>query len=119
MNATRKINHIQQARIRRVRARIRGTALRPRCAIFRSNRGIGAQMINDDLGRTIVSVSEREIKRAKGMTKTDVARAVGVLLAEKAKNARILRAVLDRRSYRYHGRVKACVDAARKAGLSV
>ena len=106
----------------RIRRRIRkissGTAERPRLAVFRSNTGIYAQIIDDVAGTTIVSASSRdkELAKAKG-TKTEVANLVGKALGEKAKEAGIEAVAFDRGGNLYHGRVKSLADGAREAGL--
>jgi large subunit ribosomal protein L18 len=104
-------------RRRRVRAKIRGTAQRPRISVFRSNRGIATQLIDDDAGRTLAAVNwtEAELRTSSG---ADQARRVGALLAERAKALGIEAAVFDRGGYQYHGRVKALADGAREAGLN-
>ncbi len=104
-------------RRRRVRAKVRGTAQRPRIAVFRSNRGIFAQLIDDDAGRTIVAVNwiEPELRSLGAMEQAGRA---GVLLAQRAKAAGIDAAVFDRGGYQYHGRVKALAEGAREGGLS-
>lgn len=104
-------------RARRVRSVIRGTAERPRLSVFRSNRFTYAQLIDDVAGRTLASSSTRALK-VKGK-KSDVAAALGKAIAEAAKQLGIARAVPDRGPYKYHGRVKAVVEAARKAGLKI
>lgn len=101
----------------RVRAKVRGTALRPRLSVFRSNRFTSAQLIDDVAGRTLVAASSREFKE-KGK-KCDLAARVGKAIAERAKKAGITKAVVDRGAYRYHGRVKALVEAARAEGLKI
>ena len=106
-------------RARRTRARILGTAEKPRLAIFRSNRGMYAQLIDDEAGKTIGSAMMLAKKSAKDGSKTDQAVKVGERIAETAKKAGITKAVFDRRSYQYHGRVKALAEAARKAGLTI
>ncbi|MCM4170386.1 50S ribosomal protein L18 [Arenibacter sp. TNZ] len=106
----------------RIRRRIRkissGTAERPRLAVFRSNTGIYAQIIDDVAGTTIVSASSRDkaLAKTKG-TKTEVANIVGKALAEKAKEAGIEAVAFDRGGNLYHGRVKSLADGAREAGL--
>ena len=103
---------------RRVRAKIYGTAERPRLSVFRSNKQIYAQIINDDNGTTIVSASSRiEDIASKKLNKTETARLVGNLLAERAKEAEIEKVVFDRNGYVYHGRIKALADGAREGGL--
>ena len=108
-----------QARLRRrrrVRAKVRGTAERPRLSVFRSNRGIGAQLVDDVAGHTVAAVNwtEGDLKDLKTM---DQAKRAGELLAERAKAAGVESVVFDRGGYRYHGRVKALADGAREAGL--
>jgi large subunit ribosomal protein L18 len=105
-------------RRRRVRAKVRGTAERPRVSVFRSNRGIFAQLVDDDAGRTLAAVSwtEADLKTLKPM---DQARRAGELLAERAKAAGVERAVFDRGGYQYHGRVKALAEGARESGLTL
>jgi large subunit ribosomal protein L18 len=103
-------------RRRRVRARVRGSAARPRLSVFRSNRGMFAQLIDDDKGHTIVAVSwiEPELKKLKP---GEQAKKAGELLASRAKEAGVSTCVFDRGGYRYHGRIKALADAARAGGL--
>ena len=103
-------------RRRRVRAKVRGTAERPRLSVFRSNRGIQAQVIDDVAGHTLAAVNwtEGDLKDLKTM---DQAKRAGELLAERAKAAGVESVVFDRGGYRYHGRVKALADGAREAGL--
>ncbi len=103
-------------RRRRVRAKIRGTADRPRVSVFRSNRGIFAQLIDDDAGRTLAAVSWIE-PDLRGLGAMDQARSAGLLLGERAKAAGIEHAVFDRGGYQYHGRVKALAEGARESGL--
>jgi large subunit ribosomal protein L18 len=105
-------------RHRRVRAKIRGSAERPRIAVFRSNRGISAQLIDDDRGHTVAAATWTE-DALKKLPRMEQAEKVGALLAERAKAAGVERAVFDRGGYRYHGRVKALADGAREGGLSV
>jgi large subunit ribosomal protein L18 len=103
-------------RRRRVRAKVRGSAERPRISVFRSNRGIFAQLIDDDSGRTLASVqwTESELQSLKPM---EQARRAGALLAERAQAAGVSTAVFDRGGYQYHGRVKALAEGAREGGL--
>ena len=103
----------------RLRKRVAGTPERPRLAVFRSLTHIYAQVIDDAAGRTLAAASdlETDVKTAKG-TKTDVAKRVGALVAERAKDAGVSRVVFDRGGFQYHGRIKALADAAREAGLS-
>ena len=104
-------------RRRRVRAKVRGSAERPRISVFRSNRGIFAQLIDDDAGRTIVAVNwtEPELRELGAM---EQARRAGELLAERAKAEGVESAVFDRGGYQYHGRVQALADGARSGGLT-
>jgi large subunit ribosomal protein L18 len=99
----------------RVRAQISGTAERPRFSVFRSNKGLFLQLIDDLTGKTLISVSNKDVK-TKG-TKTDLSLELGKLIAEKAKTLKISSVVFDRSSYKYHGRVKAVADGAREGGL--
>jgi large subunit ribosomal protein L18 len=103
-------------RRRRVRARIHGSAERPRLSVYRSNRGVFAQLIDDDAGRTLASVSwtEPELRKLDSM---EQAKRVGQLLAERAKGAGIETCVFDRGGYRFHGRVAAIAEGARAGGL--
>jgi large subunit ribosomal protein L18 len=104
-------------RRRRVRAKVRGTAQRPRISIFRSNRGINAQLIDDDAGRTLAAVAWTEAD-LKGLPRMEQASKAGQVLAQRAKEAGIERAVFDRGGYRYHGRVQALAEGAREGGLA-
>ena len=104
-------------RHRRVRGKIFGTAERPRLVVFRSNRGIEAQLVDDAAGRTLAGASWLHLKKSFKGNKTDQAGEVGKLLAQNAKQAGIESVVFDRGGYLYHGRVKALADAAREAGL--
>jgi large subunit ribosomal protein L18 len=102
----------------RVRRRLAGTAERPRLVVFRSLKHIYAQLVNDDLGVTLLGVSDvSEGIQAEGAGKLVRGTAVGKLLAEKAKAAGVTRVVFDRAGYRYHGRVQAVADGAREGGL--
>ena len=103
-------------RRRRVRAKVRGTAVRPRISVFRSNRGISAQLIDDDSGHTIAAVNWTEAA-IRDLSPMEQATKAGELLAERAKAAGIEAAVFDRGGYLYHGRVKALADGAREGGL--
>jgi large subunit ribosomal protein L18 len=99
-----------------VRRRVSGTAERPRLVVFRSNRGIFVQLVDDDAGRTVASSSWLSLGDFKG-TKTEQAAQVGKLLAESAKAAGVTEVIFDRGGFLYHGRVKALADAAREGGL--
>jgi large subunit ribosomal protein L18 len=115
--ATMTRRELRLRRHRRVRKKLSGSAERPRLVVFRSNRGIFAQLVDDDTGRTLASASWLGVRDFKG-TKTEQAAEVGRLLAENAKAAGVDRAVFDRGGFLYHGRVKALADAAREGGLS-
>jgi large subunit ribosomal protein L18 len=106
----------RERRHKRVRKDIFGTAERPRLVVFRSNRGIAAQLVDDVEGKTLAAASWLDKRGTKG-AKTDQAAEVGKLLAQNAKKAGIQRVVFDRGGYLYHGRVKALADAAREGGL--
>ncbi len=99
----------------RIRAKVSGVSDRPRLHMFRSLNGLFAQVIDDEKGVTLVSVSGKEIKDAK--TKTEMSQKAGELIAEKAKKAKISKVVFDKSGYKYHGRIKAFADGARKGGL--
>jgi large subunit ribosomal protein L18 len=103
-------------RRRRVRAKVRGSAERPRLSVYRSNRGVFAQLIDDDAGKTLASVSwtEPEIRKLGSM---EQAKRVGALLAERAKGSGVETCVFDRGGYRFHGRVAAVAEGAREGGL--
>jgi large subunit ribosomal protein L18 len=103
-------------RHRRIRGKVSGTAERPRLAVFRSNKGISAQLIDDLEGKTLAAASWINLKNAKG-NKTDQASEVGKLLAANAKTAGLDKCVFDRGGYLYHGRVKALAEGAREGGL--
>jgi large subunit ribosomal protein L18 len=111
------VRQLRERRHRRVRGKVRGTAERPRLAVFRSNRGIFAQLVDDDAGKTIAASSWIGLKSFKG-DKTEQAAEVGKQLAEAARKAGIESVVFDRGGYLYHGRVKALADGAREGGLS-
>ncbi|WP_018337670.1 MULTISPECIES: 50S ribosomal protein L18 [Butyricimonas] len=104
---------------RRIRKVVFGTAERPRLSVFRSNKQISAQLIDDNAGKTLVAATSlcKEIAEKKG-NKTEQAQLLGAMIAEKAKAAGIDSVVFDRNGYLYHGRVKALADAARNGGLN-
>jgi large subunit ribosomal protein L18 len=104
-------------RRRRVRAKVTGTAERPRISVFRSNRGIAAQLVDDLAGHTIAAVSWTE-GELRSLARMEQATKAGALLAARAKEKGIESAVFDRGGYRYHGRVKAFADGAREGGLA-
>ena len=100
----------------------KGTAKRPRLSVFRSNRYIYAQLVDDESGKTLVSASEKEIvrdKKPESAQKSATARLVGTLLAEKSIKKNIKKAIFDRRDYHYHGRVKQLAEGAREKGLQI
>jgi large subunit ribosomal protein L18 len=110
----------RERRHRRVRTRVIGTQARPRLNVYRSLTGIYAQVIDDAEGRTLVSAStiDAEIQpQIEGKNKTEAAKIVGQVLAERARQAGVERVVFDRGGYRYHGRVAALAQGAREAGL--
>jgi large subunit ribosomal protein L18 len=104
-------------RRRRVRAKVHGTAQRPRISVFRSNRGIFAQLIDDEAGHTLAAVNWTE-DPLRALSGADQARRAGALLAERAKALGVDSVVFDRGGYKYHGRVQALADGAREAGLN-
>jgi large subunit ribosomal protein L18 len=106
----------RRRRHRRVRGKVAGTAERPRLVVFRSNRGISAQLVDDEAGRTLAGASWTSLGGSSG-SKTEQAKEVGAALAAVAKNAGIERCVFDRGGYLYHGRVKALAEGAREGGL--
>ena len=103
-------------RHRRIRGKVSGTAERPRLVVFRSNKGISAQLIDDDSGKTLAGASWVGLKSFSG-NKTDQATEVGKTLAAAAKEAGVETCVFDRGGYLYHGRVKALAEGAREGGL--
>jgi large subunit ribosomal protein L18 len=104
-------------RRRRVRSKVRGTAARPRLSIFRSNRGMFAQLIDDTSGRTLAAVSWTETN-FRSLGSMEQAKAVGEAIAKRAKQAGIESCVFDRGGYQYHGRVAALAEGAREGGLA-
>ena len=104
-------------RHRRVRGKVSGTAARPRLVVFRSNRGIEAQLIDDLEGKTLAGASWLNLKKSFKGNKTEQAAEVGKLLAANAKKADVETVVFDRGGYLYHGRVKALAEGAREGGL--
>ena len=107
----------RKRRHRRVRGKVQGTASKPRLAVFRSNRGIAAQLVDDLSGRTLASASWLALKASFKGDKSEQAAEVGKLLAANAKKAGVEECVFDRAGYLYHGRVKALADGAREGGL--
>jgi large subunit ribosomal protein L18 len=104
-------------RRRRVRSKVSGTAARPRLSVFRSNRGVFAQLIDDVAGRTLVAVNWTE-PGLRDLQSTEQAKKAGEILAQRAKEAGIEAAVFDRGGYQYHGRVAALAEGAREGGLA-
>jgi large subunit ribosomal protein L18 len=109
----------RRRRHHRVRKKITGTPERPRLAVFRSNRHLVLQVIDDDAGRTVAAAStvEPDVRAAGSTGSIDAATRIGTLLAERAKAAGVTKVVFDRGGFLFHGRVKAAADAAREAGL--
>ena len=114
--STLSVREARHRRHRRVRGKIVGSVERPRLVVFRSNRGIEAQLVDDLEGKTLAAASWLNLKSFKG-SKTEQAAEVGKLLAQNAKKANVETVVFDRGGYLYHGRVKALADAAREGGL--
>ncbi len=111
MAQKRKIRH------KRVRAKISGTLQKPRLSVYRSNKHLFLQLIDDEKNKTLLSVSDREFKSKKKTKKSDSAYEAGKLLAKKAKEKNIKKAVFDRGGYQYHGRVRRVAEGAREGGL--
>ena len=111
----RKIRH------RRLRAKVKGTAKRPRLSVFRSNKHIYAQLIDDEKGKTLMSVNDLSLKSAgadkKSGKKSEIAKIIGQKIAKKAEDKKIKKVVFDRAGYKYHGRIKAVAEGAREGGL--
>ena len=106
-------------RVRRTRSKISGTATCPRLAVFRSNQYTYVQLVDDEAGKTLAQASTVEIRKTKKGSKGEEASAMGALIGKRAVAAGITKAVFDRRSYRYQGRVKAVAEGARTAGLMI
>jgi large subunit ribosomal protein L18 len=117
MPATLAPHRLRSRRHKRVRKKIAGTSERPRLVVFRSNRGIAAQLVDDLDGKTLAAASSLQLGKSFKGNKTEQAAAVGKLLAAAAKQADVETVVFDRGGYLYHGRVKALADAAREGGL--
>ena len=118
MNKSVKQKNIRRERRQiKVRSKIFGTATRPRLSVFRSLKHISAQIIDDSVSKTLVAANDSEIKSKPKASKSDLALAVGKLLAKKAVEKKITQVVFDRGFYKYHGRVKAVADSAREGGL--
>lgn len=118
MNKQKEKQLKRKRRIKRIRARIIGTAERPRLAIFKSLKHVYAQAINDAKGAVVAAVSDFELaKAAQNKKPQEKAKELGVLIAKKLKDKKISKAVFDRRGYKYHGIVKIFADAAREGGI--
>jgi large subunit ribosomal protein L18 len=111
------VSESRARRHRRVRGKVAGTAARPRLAVFRSNRGIEAQLVDDEAGRTVAAASWIGLPKSFKGDKSAQSAEVGKLLAANAKKAGVEAVVFDRGGYLYHGRVKALADGAREGGL--
>jgi large subunit ribosomal protein L18 len=101
----------------RIRAKVKGTTLRPRLSVFRSNKHVYAQIINDETKQTLTGASETELKLTGKVNKSDRAKEIGLLVAKKAAAKKVTLVVFDKGSYRYHGRVKKVAEGAREGGL--
>ncbi len=119
MGSRKKINNRLKVKYR-VRKKIKGTQDRPRLSVFKSNKQIYAQLINDDDGKTLLAASslEKDFNTESSITKKEAAQKVGKNLAEKAKEAGIKKVIFDRNGYLYHGRVKKLAEGAREGGLN-
>ena len=115
--STLSVREARERRHKRVRGKIVGSAERPRLVVFRSNRGIEAQLVDDLEGKTLAAASWLHLKKTFKGSKSEQAAEVGKLLADNAKKANVETVVFDRGGYLYHGRVKALADAAREGGL--
>ena len=119
-DATKHKRELRLRRHYRVRKKVSGSAERPRLVVFRSNRHIAAQVVDDNTGRTIVAASTHEAALRSGSTgNRDAAQTVGKLVAERARQAGVSKVVFDRGGFRYHGRVAAVADGAREGGLEL
>ena len=116
--STLTVRKARERRHRRVRGKVFGTAERPRLVVFRSNRGIEAQLVDDLEGKTLAAASWLQLKKGFKGSKTEQAAEVGKLLAQNAKQANVETVVFDRGGYLYHGRVRALAEGAREGGLT-
>ena len=118
-NAQKEKKLKKERRHRRVRAKIKGTSVIPRFSVFRSSRHIYCQLINDENGKTLTSLSDKKIPKEKSgkKKKTDISFIVGELIAKEALDIKIKKVVFDRGGYKYHGRVKSVAEGAKKGGL--
>jgi large subunit ribosomal protein L18 len=108
---------VKQTRQTRIRAKVKGVAKQPRLSVFRSNKYVYAQVIDDEKGKTVVGAIEKELVSKEKLTKSEKAKELGKLIAKKAIAKKVEAVVFDRGSYRYHGRVKAVAEGAREGGL--
>ena len=115
-NSEKRIKRVR--RHARVRAKISGTAARPRMCVYRSNTGMYVQLVDDNTGKTMLSASTKELKMKKG-TKQEAAAELGKLIAKKASGKKIKTVLFDKGGFKYHGRVKAVAEAARESGLNI
>ncbi len=120
MNKERKAQESRKRRITRVRAKVVGSEARPRLTVRRSLQHIYAQVINDSTGKTTVAASDLDLPKeaVKGKNRMEISQAVGELIAERAKAKDVTDVVFDRRDKKYHGRIKALAEGARKGGLN-
>jgi len=107
----------RQDRKRRIRSKMQGTLDRPRASVFRSNRGITVQLIDDMNGQTLLAVDARKVKKTEGLSKGELAEAIGRQVAKEAIEKKIKQIVFDRGGYKYHGRIKIVAEAIRAGGL--
>lgn len=112
-----RMSKLRERRRRKIRAKIFGTKERPRLSVFRSNRYVYAQLINDQKGETLCSASDSDLPKATKLTKSEIAKKVGEALAKKALKKKIKKVVFDRGGYKYHGRIKSLAEGAREKGL--
>ncbi len=120
MSKSKILNKIKQRRVNRTRAKIFGRVDFPRLSVFRSNKLIYAQLIDDEKGHTLIQASSLELKESeRRKKKAEQAALVGAIIGKKASDAGIRRCVFDKRHYRYHGRIKELAEAVRKAGLKI
>lgn len=108
----------KQKRIKRIRKKLFGTALKPRIAVFRSNKHVYAQAINDETGETLAGQSDTTIK-SKSKNKTDCAKEVGATLAKQLKAKKVTEGVFDRSGNAFHGRVKSVAEGLREGGINI
>ncbi|MEE8131688.1 MAG: 50S ribosomal protein L18 [Candidatus Paceibacterota bacterium] len=121
MNPRKTLNKVKLRRKKRTRAKIHGTAKKPRFSVFRSHQSVYVQLIDDEKGKTLVSASTKELTTndKRQTTKQNLTELLGNLIAKKAAEKKIKKVVFDRGGYKYHGRIKKVVEEARKAGLKI